>query len=167
MAALAADLGVVQTSMESANRHVTDQDRLLWGMSPAYSGLVLIVCLAALVYVVRSEIVGSPKARVRMDALRTELASIMASRAKTQCTANYGPGKAMATCRYSDAATLPALEQDYDRAFATRGWSRCGVTRDSETRYSLAYCRGEDRASVDHGYTAPADVNVNLAWGLP
>jgi hypothetical protein len=154
--------------MESANRDVTHQDRLLWGMSPRYARLVLIGCLAALVYVVRGELVDSPKARVRMDELSSELASILAStRPEMQCTGSYGPRKAIATCRYSDAGNLGALEQYYDRAFATRGWNRCGGTRDSETRYSLAYCRGEDHASVDHGYTAPADVNVSLSWGLP
>jgi hypothetical protein len=154
--------------MESANRDVTDQGPLLWGMSPAYARLVLILCLASLVYVVRRELVDSPKARIRMDALRSELASIVASTdPEMQCTATYGPGKAMATCRYSDATTVGALEQYYDRAFTKRGWHRCGGTRDSDTRYSLAYCRGEDHAGVDHGYTAPADVNVNLTWGLP
>ncbi len=154
--------------MESPNQGVIDQDRLLWGMSPAQARLVLIVCLAALVYVVRGEIVDSPKARVRMDSLRSELASMMASTGPgMQCTATYGPGKAMATCRYSDTATSGTLEQYYDRAFATRGWNRCGGTRESDARYSLAYCRGEDHASVEHGYTAPDDVNVHLTWGLP
>ncbi len=154
--------------MESAKGDVTDQNRLLWGMSPPYARLVLILCLAAFVYVVRGEFVDSSKALVRMNALRSELASIMAAtRPEMQCTASYGPGKAMATCRYSDAAAAGALEQYYDRAFGTRGWKRCGGSHDSEARYLLAYCRGEDHGTVDYGYTAPADVNVNLTWGLP
>jgi hypothetical protein len=72
----------------------------------------------------------------------------------------------MASCTYSDVATYVALQEHYDLAFATRGWTRCGETRDSAT-HSLAYCRGEDHATVDYGYTAPAEVNVSLTWSLP
>jgi hypothetical protein len=74
MGALAAYLRV-QTTAGSANRGVTGRDRPLWGLSPGLAYLVLVGCLASLVYVVRGEFVASPKARGRMDALRTELAS--------------------------------------------------------------------------------------------
>src|SRR5260221_11892836 len=96
--------------MESPNQGVIDQDRLLWGMSPAQARLVLIVCLAALVYVVRGEIVDSPKARVRMDSLRSELASLMATTGPgMHGKATYGPGKAMATCGTNVTATSGTL----------------------------------------------------------
>jgi hypothetical protein len=119
-------------------------------------------------WAVWSEVHGAPKGREQMNSLNTDLAGVLAPlRAATECTSNYGSGKAMASCRYKATGDQASMERYYDGAFAARGWRRCGGESLSSARYSFAYCRGEDRASVERGYTATDEVDVNLTWGLP
>lgn len=130
--------------------------------------VIVVVGVLILGYMAYQQIVEAPIAERRLLTLQAEADTIAPppGASLVECSSTSGPGRALVVCKYllkQDARTVAA---HYERVLVGLAWRRCGGQSEAGGGTYWRYCKGDEHALVEYGYTKEWDFSVSLNWGL-